>query len=133
MQSVIRIRRIGFTAGFLFTIGASSAGVAQVCDETSELNAVHILGSDAGGVLTDQVYPLVAGDRNFLQPLANGWVFALMKVEAGWTLRLYEHDRIGDAVDLTSMTPPYGAAPNPRDLFGWHFATRTIPAATPGM
>jgi hypothetical protein len=107
------------TLAILPLLAGTSA--AQVCDSTPALNAVRILGTDVSGALTDQTLPYVAGEQSFFQPLDNGWVFALVKAEEGWTLRLYEHARIGDAVDLTAMTPPFGGTPNPRDIFGWHF------------
>lgn len=91
------------------------------CEPTPEKNAVRILGTDVEGVLTDQEYPYIAGERNFYQTLANGWVFALVQAENGWSIRLYENEPIGDAVELTSLTPPFRGAPNARDIFGWHF------------
>lgn len=98
-----------------------SPTIAQTCQATAKMHAERILGTEVDGALTDQQRPFVAGERNFFQQLGNGWVFALMRAEAGWSLRLYEHGAIGDAVDLTSMTPPLRGAPNPRDIFGWHF------------
>ncbi len=106
---------------------------AQQCESTVSTRAIRILGTAPDGSLTDQDFPAVAGDRSFFQTLDNGWVFALMRAENGWSLRVYEHERIGDAVDLTSMTPPLsGGVPNPRDIFGWHFRNAANTAANTG-
>lgn len=77
----------------------------------------------------DHRFPFVAGDRNFYQALPNGWVFALMRAETGWSVRLYEGEPVGNAADLTALTPPLRGVPNPRDIFGWHFrnAANTAP------
>lgn len=101
--------------------GLAAPAAAQTCEPTPTMHAVRILGTGRDGALTDLERPYVAGERSFFQELDNGWVFALMRAEAGWSIRLYENAAIGDAVDLTSMTPPFGGAPNPRDVFGWHF------------
>ncbi|MEM9233548.1 MAG: hypothetical protein AAGA69_04830 [Pseudomonadota bacterium] len=101
--------------------GMFGVSMAQDCTPTPEKNAVRILGTEPDGTLTKREFPYIAGDRNFYQTLDNGWIFALVKAENGWSLRLYEGEPVGDAVDLTSMTPPLRGAPNPRDIFGWHF------------
>lgn len=44
-----------------------------------------------------------------------------MRSELGWSVRLYDGEPIGDAVDLTALTPPLRGTPNPRDIEGWHF------------
>lgn len=99
----------------------TAAAAAQTCDATPEKHAVRILGAGPDGMLSTQSFPFVAGEQSFFQQLENGWVFALMRAENGWSIRLYESEPIGDAVDLTSMTPPLRGAPNPRDVLGWHF------------
>lgn len=73
------------------------------------------------GGLTPNAFPFVAGERGFYQALQNGWIFALVRAENGWSLRLHDGEPVADAVDLTSLTPPLRGAPNPRDVFGWHF------------
>ncbi len=93
---------------------------AQSCESTTTTIAERIRGQNLQGELTDQRFPEVAGDASFFQRLAGGWVFALIKVENGWSLRVYEHEPVDDAVDLSALTPPR-MAPNPRDILGWHF------------
>ncbi|MCA8891035.1 MAG: hypothetical protein KDA56_04300 [Hyphomonas sp.] len=88
----------------------------QTCDPSPQRHAVHITSEPPG-----EDFAEVAGDRSFYQVLDNGWVFALMRAEEGWSLRVFDRAPIGDAVDLTSLTPPLRGAPNPRDIFGWHF------------
>ncbi|WP_233508630.1 hypothetical protein [Parvularcula marina] len=94
---------------------------AQSCDPTPERHAVRIDGRDSEGKLSPAYLPYVAGDEALFQQLDNGWVFALMPVEEGYVIRLFENAQIGMATDLTSLTPPHYGVPNPRDLFGWHF------------
>lgn len=108
----------------LIFVGAliGSAALAQTCEPTPQSYAVRIQ-ADNGQL------PHVAGDAPFYQTLDNGWVFALVKNELGWSIRLYEDEPVSDAVDLTSLTPPLRGAPNPRDILGWHFrnADNTAP------
>ncbi|MEX6632977.1 hypothetical protein [Hyphococcus lacteus] len=107
--------------GIMFASPPALAQRQPVCEPTAETHAVRILGEGPAGDLTDQEFPQVYGDRDFYRTLENGWVFALKRRENGWSVRLYEHAPIGNAVDLTSLTPPHGNTPNPRDIFGWHF------------
>lgn len=104
------------------------AAAAQSCEPTPEMHAVRITGAPAQGSPVDG-FPQVAGDNSFYQVLGNGWVFALMRAETGWSIRVFEEEPIGDSVDLTSLTPPLRGAPNPRDIYGWHFrnADNTAP------
>lgn len=94
---------------------------AQTCDPTPEKHAVRIQAVQANGDTNPLELPTVSGDKSFYQKLENGWVFALIKTELGWSVRLYDSEPIGDATDLTSLTPPLRGAPNPRDIVGWHF------------
>lgn len=97
---------------------AAVGAVAQTCDPTPGKHAVRI---QATGDRAPLKLPHVSGDEQFFQRLDNGWVFALIKTELGWAIRLYDREPIGDATDLTSLTPPLRGAPNPRDIVGWHF------------
>jgi hypothetical protein len=107
------------------------AAMGQSCEPTPQNHAVRIVAQSAqGDVLSG--FPQVSGHRDFYQRLDNGWVFALLHAENGWSLRLYEKEPIGDAVDLTSLTPPLRGAPNPRDLFGWHFRNKANTAPNTG-
>lgn len=107
--------------GFIITTPLAVAQSQPACEPTAETYSVRILGENTAGDLTDQEFPQIYGDHDFYRTLENGWVFALRRSENGWSVRLYEHATIGDAVDLTSLTPPHGSTPNPRDIFGWHF------------
>ncbi len=40
-----------------------------------------------------------------------------MPAPYGWDLRLLD----GEGMDLSQITPPYRFAPNPREIYGWHF------------
>ena len=61
----------------------------------------------------------VYGDHEYRQRLPNGWIAALIRTKAGWSLRLYDQP---GGVDLSAVTPPFrGPVPNPRDVAGWHF------------
>ena len=100
-----------------FVLGAfllSLSAFAQICEPTSEKHAVKIDGPVDAPI---EVY----GDKEYFQTLENGWVFALLRTELGWTARIFDRDPIGDAVDLTALSPPLRGAPNPRDIEGWHF------------
>lgn len=94
---------------------------AQTCDPTPEKHAIRIQAVQASGNINPLELPTVSGDKSFYQKLENGWVFALIKTELGWSVRLYDGEPVGDATDLTSLTPPLRGAPNPRDIAGWHF------------
>ena len=89
-------------------------GATPDCEATPTHHAVRIQGQG-------QQLPFVAGDQNFYQTLDNGWVFALVRAENGWSIRLFAGEPVGNAVDLSSLTPPLKGVPNPRDIFGWHF------------
>lgn len=92
----------------------SLSAYAQVCEPTSEKHAVKIGGASNAPI---EIY----GDKEYFQNLENGWVFALLRTELGWSARLFDKEPIGDAVDLTALSPPLRGAPNPRDIEGWHF------------
>lgn len=115
------------------SIGPPGAPPPQIreCYPTPHHHAVRIVSrNDHGHVLNE--FPYVAGDRNFYQRLDNGWLFTLQRIENGWAIRLYDHEPIGDAIDLTSLTPPLRGAPNPRDIVGWHFRNRDNSAPNTG-
>lgn len=97
---------------------------AQDCTETLARNAVRITTS---GQSTAEVY----GQNSFEKTLSNGWRFVLLPQRYGWALRVFAGGREGD-VDLTSLTPPFGAVPNPRDIAGWHFRNSANTQANDG-
>lgn len=107
-------KRTGLTIVVAAGLGTAPA-LAQECTPTPEMNAVRIV-SETGAPLVS-----VAGDQSFYQQLDNGWVFGLVNHQFGWVIRLYDDAAVGDATDLTSLTPPHGGVPNARDVFGWHF------------
>ncbi|MGB3626672.1 MAG: hypothetical protein WA989_12635 [Henriciella sp.] len=117
-------RIMGAVALCLSPFSVSSFAHAQeppACEPTLEAHAYRIKGETNAGELSDRISPEIYGNHSFYQALENGWVFSLQRAEEGWTVRLYESEPVGDAVDLTSLTPPHGGAPNPRDIYGWHF------------
>lgn len=84
--------------------GGSSA-MAQSCEPAADRSAT---------VLSREV----AGNRDFNEYLDGpGWTFQLKRAPHGWDVRLLDED----GLDLTQMTPPLRGAPNPRELYGWHF------------
>lgn len=113
---MIRLFLSLIAAGFM-----SSAALAQVCDPSPEKHAVRIQAQTAMETHPPSLTPEVFGDHDFFQVLGNGWLFALIRTELGWSIRLYDSEPIGDGVDLTATTPPLRGAPNPRDIEGWHF------------
>jgi len=105
----------------LMALTVSTTVAAQTCEPTPETHAVRILGVTPQGDLTDQIHPEVAGEASFYQVMHNGWVFALIKAETGWAIRVYDGEPVANAVDLTGLTPPLSAPLNPRQIYGWHF------------
>ncbi len=60
----------------------------------------------------------VAGNRDFNEYLEGPeWTFQLKRAAFGWEIRLLDKEQL----DLTQMTPPLRGAPNPREVYGWHF------------
>jgi hypothetical protein len=59
----------------------------------------------------------IAGAHEYREDLGNGWAFALVPARHGWDLRVLD----ARGLDLTQLTPPYRFAPNPREIYGWHF------------
>lgn len=112
---------IRFALAFIGALATVTRAFGQDCTPTSQSHAVNI----SNGPAEIEVF----GEHEFYQALGNGWVFALRRSEFGWSIRVYDREPIGDAVDLTAMTPPLRHAPNPRDIEGWHFrnADNTAP------
>lgn len=107
-------------AVFTAMVGWQAAN-SQTCEETPERHALRITGeafSEAG--TGPNGVELTAGQR-FVKSFGDGWTFALVPHEYGWSLRIYDNGDFDQAVDLSSVTPPHGGVPNPRDVFGWHF------------
>jgi len=103
----------------LLLIPSGALAGPQDCKPTPDRYAVRI--SPVGTEDTPRSRPSVSGERSFYQTLDNGWVFALQRTETGWRLGLFDGEPERGAVDLTQLTPPLRGAPNPRELFGWHF------------
>lgn len=109
----------------LLAAPAVASDTNLACEATPKRHAVRITGED--GAL-----PQVAGDEAFFQALDNGWVFALIRAELGWSIRVFDREPIRDAADLTAATPPLRGAPNPRDILGWHFRNKANTAPNRG-
>jgi hypothetical protein len=73
-----------------------------------------------GGVRIEGEMPEVWGSASFEQLVDERWIFALRRQEFGWSIAIYDANDATRSVDLSVVTPPYGGAPNERDLFGWH-------------
>ena len=84
---------------------AATSASAQPCEATEGRSSI-LLSRE------------VAGERAFRKYLEGpGWIFALENAEYGWDIRLFDEN----GLDLTQMTPPLRSAPNPREIYGWHF------------
>ncbi|MEO8603079.1 MAG: hypothetical protein ABI629_10940 [bacterium] len=83
------------------------------CEESAERHARAISGE-------------VAGEHSFGAPIGD-WTFILLPQKGGWLLSLNSRD----GRDLTAVTPPFHA-PNPRELYGWHFRNADNTAANDG-
>lgn len=77
---------------------------AQVCADTENHNAVQISGE-------------VSGSHQYSSQVRSDWTFMLQPSLYGWDIRLYDKD----GLDLTQITAPFRFAPNPREIYGWHF------------
>ena len=110
---------------------AAAPALGQACEPTAQTHAVQITGQPMQGAPVIG-FPEISGERNFYQTLPNRWVFALMRVELGWSVRLYDREPVGEATDLTALTPPLHSVPNPRDILGWHFRNKDNTAPNAG-
>lgn len=77
---------------------------AQSCQATPERHATSISGE-------------ISGNRMFEEPVTDNWNIQLLPSQFGWDLRLFDKD----GLDLSQITPPFRQAPNPREIYGWHF------------
>lgn len=59
----------------------------------------------------------VYGQQTFSAPVNALWRFRLEPSRFGWEVRV--RDQKG--MDLSQITPPFRFAPNPREIYGWHF------------
>lgn len=89
-----------FIARFFLAFPAYSL----TCEETPTHHAYHFSGE-------------VSGSHEYREDVNGKWVFALLKVDHGWAIRLYDKN----GTDLTQLTPPYRFGVNHRDILGWHF------------
>lgn len=112
----------------LLLVGWTTLGAvpfrAENCEPSAERNAVAIKGRTDGGKLDAAVPAEVHGGHDFVQRVTKAWTFRLNRSEHGWVIALIYRDGKSDRIDLTGITPPYGGAPNPREVYGWHFRNR---------
>jgi len=114
-QPAITLR--GLVAGAALALSAAAAP-AQPCEPTAARHAARIAAQAPSA--TDAA-PEIYGAHSFYQQVGERW-FALRRQTHGWSLRVYDRAPGADgAVDLSAVTPPYGGAPNAREIFGWHF------------
>lgn len=82
----------------------ASPAWAEICEETPDRHVERISGE-------------IAGSHVFSRPAARGRFFQLTPARYGWELSVVDDS----GSDLTEGTPPQRGAPNPRQLYGWHF------------
>jgi len=88
----------------LLGMGLVYAAPAQTCEPTPLRHAREIQGE-------------IAGKNSFTARVDDAWIFSLEPADYGWDVRL----RDAQQMDLTQITPPFRMAPNPREIYGWHF------------
>jgi hypothetical protein len=71
------------------------------------------------GRSAERVEGEVAKGQLFSKTTYGGWVFKLVPMQEGWSLQITMKGR--ETEDLSSLTPPWHVAPNPRHIDGWHF------------
>ena len=71
------------------------------------------------GRRAEELHGEVARGDSFTELTPGGWLFRLVPLPEGWLLQLTTNDRPDE--DLARLTPPFHAAPNPRQIEGWHF------------
>lgn len=89
---------------FVLLVASLQSALAQTCNSSAMRHAQRISGE-------------ISGKHTFAAPVAGQWIFKLEPSQFGWDLRL----RDPDGMDISQITPPFRMAPNPRELYGWHF------------
>lgn len=84
--------------------GLINAAPVESCEPTPSRHAREIQGE-------------IAGKNRFEARVGDAWIFSLEPASYGWDVRL----RDAEQMDLTQITPPFRMAPNPREIYGWHF------------
>ena len=109
------MNKIAFIAAGVSTL--MSVAAAQPCTPGEGRSVWSVSGRE------------VAGDRDYREPIdQTGWIFALVDADHGWDLRVFDKE----GLDLTQMTPPLRGAPNPRQIYGWHFRNADNSGANKG-
>ncbi len=104
-----------FAIFIVISLSAANAAMAQTCKATPQRYAQELHG-------------FITGKRQFTQVVGNRWVFTLEPAPFGWDIRLRDKER----VDLSQITPPFRGAPNPRQIYGWHFRNAANTAKNQG-
>jgi len=92
------------TSAVAIGLFAAVPATAEICEETPDRHAESISGE-------------IAGSHIYSRPVARGRYFQLTPADYGWEISVLDTD----GRDLTDKTPPLRGAPNPRQLYGWHF------------
>lgn len=103
MRFVMRARTLLFL--FLCPLFVCFAPSVQSCDQvSSERRSARVVGE-------------VMGSHPFRAMISDGLFFLLEPGRHGWDLAILDaRER-----DVSAMTPPLRFAPNPRQIYGWHF------------
>ena len=73
----------------------------------------------APGRSAEQVEGEATKAQVFSKATPSGWILRLVPVQEGWVLEIAMKGR--ETENLSSLTPPLHAVPNPREIEGWHF------------
>ncbi len=94
---------------------ASVDAAAQTCTPPPDREAAAVTTRD-GTAPVRLTWP-----EPHVQVIGPGWLLFVEPQPKGWRVTLRDGANPDDARDLTSVTPPFGSGPNPRDLLGWQF------------
>lgn len=100
---------------FTISLGTINTAIAQSCEASPKRHAGELHG-------------FITGKRQFTRVVDNKWVFTLEPAPFGWDIRLRDKDKM----DLSQVTPPFRGAPNPREIYGWHFRNAANTAKNTG-
>jgi len=103
MLSAIELKYF-LTISLCFIFHFNQVALAQSCQPSPQRNAISLSGE-------------ISGSHIFQRSFGDEWSVQLLPSQFGWDLRILDKD----GLDLSQITPPFRFAPNPREIYGWHF------------